>query len=106
MKLGIFARTFPRPSLEGVLDAVVKCGLTEVQFNLACAGIAPLPQRIEESLLSRIGNGFRLRGLNMAAVSGTFNMIHPDTDVRATGLSGLQVLADAAPNLGTGVITL
>ena len=38
MQLGIFAKTFPRPTLEETLDAVADRGLTELQFNMSCAG--------------------------------------------------------------------
>ena len=33
MRLGIFARTYTRPTLEAVLDAVLADGLDAVQFN-------------------------------------------------------------------------
>ena len=42
----------------------------------------------------------------MAAVSGTFNMIHPDPAQRADGLRRLAVLAAACGALGTRLITL
>jgi sugar phosphate isomerase/epimerase len=42
----------------------------------------------------------------MAAVSGTFNIIHPDKAARRDGMRRLRVLAAASSALGTGVITL
>jgi sugar phosphate isomerase/epimerase len=42
----------------------------------------------------------------MAAVSGTFNMIHPDRQQRRDGLQRLRVLAEACPRMGTRIITL
>ncbi len=42
----------------------------------------------------------------MAAVSGTFNLIHPDRATRKALLTNLAVLADACQAMGTGVITL
>ena len=41
MNVGIFAKTFARPSLEATLDAVRAHDLDCVQFNLACAGLPP-----------------------------------------------------------------
>jgi len=38
MQLGIFARTFVRPSLEETLDAVKSYGLDFLQFNFSCDG--------------------------------------------------------------------
>jgi len=46
------------------------------------------------------------RGLEMAAVSGLFNMIHPDVRARRDGLRRLRELASACEHLGTSVITL
>ena len=42
----------------------------------------------------------------MAAVSGTYNMAHPDPAVRADGARRLEALIAAAPALGTSVVTL
>jgi sugar phosphate isomerase/epimerase len=77
MKLGIFAKTFPRPTLEETLDAVVAQGLTHVQFNFSCVGLLTLPERIDERQCAQIAAAFRERGLTMAAISGTFNMCCP-----------------------------
>ena len=49
MRLGIFAKTFSRPTVEGVFDAVREHGLNCVQFNMACAGLPSLPDHIAPS---------------------------------------------------------
>jgi sugar phosphate isomerase/epimerase len=106
MRIGIFAKTFARPSLEEVLDAVASHGLDCVQFNMSCAGLPSLPERIEPSLCGRIAGAMAARGLTMAAVSGTFNMIHPDIERRQDGLRRLAVLAAACRPMGASLITL
>jgi hypothetical protein len=42
MRLGIFARTFARPTVEDVFDSVRAHGLSCVRFNLSCAGVPTL----------------------------------------------------------------
>ena len=106
MRLGIFAKTFARPTLEATLDAVRSHGLDCVQFNLACAGLPSLPVRIDAAICERIRREAALREITIAAVSGTFNMIHPDPLERRTGLERLRVLADACPRFGAPLITL
>jgi sugar phosphate isomerase/epimerase len=106
MRLGIFAKTFVRPTLEETLDAVVAHGLDCVQFNMACAGLSSLPERVPGNLARRIGQEMAARNLTMAAVSGTFNLIHPEPAQRQDGLRRLRVLAEACPWMGTRVITL
>ena len=106
MRLGIMATTFARPTLEATLDAVAACGVQSVQFDLACAGVPTLPAQIAPALCTRVHDAFAVRGLTMEALSGTFNMIHPDLRQRAEGLRRLRVLLDACGALGTTVVTL
>jgi sugar phosphate isomerase/epimerase len=103
--LGIFAKTFPRPTLAENLDAVRSHGLGVVQYNLACAGLASLPERIEQRLAQRIGAAASRR-IRIAAVSGTYNMIDPIRERRDAGMRRLGELAGACALLGTRIITL
>ena len=106
MNIGIFAKTFARNTLEDALDAVAGHGIASVQFNMACAGLPSMPDEISAELAGRIRAAHAARGIEMAAVSGTFNMIHPDPAVREAGLRRLGVLAGAARAMGTELITL
>lgn len=106
MRLGIFARTFSRPTVEGVFDAVREHQLDCVQFNMACAGLPTLPDDIAPSLAIRIHEASMSRGTEIAAVSGTYNMAHPDPEARQAGLRRLRTLASACHGMGTSVVTL
>ncbi|MCS6826612.1 MAG: sugar phosphate isomerase/epimerase [Caldilinea sp.] len=106
MWIGIFAKTFMRPTLAETLDAVIGHGIHSIQFNLACAGLPSLPDRIERSTARSIREASAARNIDMAAVSGTFNMIHPDPEQRRAGVRRLRVLAEASHDLGVEVITL
>lgn len=97
MELGIFARTFARPGPGAVLDAVRDCGLRTMQFNLALAEGVPAGE---------IRAACEARGLRMAAVSGTYNMAHPDPAARADGLRWLRAVIASAGDFGTGTVTL
>ena len=106
MQLGIMASTFVRPTLPQTLDALVAHGLHTAQFSLECAGLSSMPDHLDPATISAIRQEFSERRLTMAAVSGTYNMIHPDPIVRQSGLQRLQVLAAACEPLGTALITL
>lgn len=106
MEIGIFAKTFARPSLTATLDAVLASGLRVVQFNMACAGLPSMPDAIPPALAASIRRELVARDMQMAAVSGTFNVIHPDHWTRADGMRRLRVLAAACREMGTSVITL
>jgi len=106
MQIGIFSKTFARPTLADVLDAVAAHGLQHVQFNLDCAGLDPMPDVIDDATCDVIRQALAARGIQMAAISGTFNMIDPDLSQRQLGLQRLRVLAAACKRLDTQVITL
>ena len=106
MRLGIFARTFARPTLEATLDAVAGHGLDAVQFNPLLLGGPSLPEAIAPADAARVSAAHRERGLEMVAVSGTYNMAHPDPARRAEGARRLAALIAVAPAVGTRVVTL
>ncbi len=101
MRIGIFAKTFVRPTLAATLDAVVAHGLDTVQFNLSCAGLPTLPDQIEPAAAEEIRAALAARRIEMAAISGTVNLIHPDVHIRQAGLRRLGVLIAACGQLGT-----
>ena len=106
MEVGIFERTFARPTLAAALDAVRAHGLGAVQFDLASAGLPSMPDRIEPRQAAAIRADLEARRIAMAAVSGTFNIIHPDETERREGMRRLREIAAACPALGTRIITL
>jgi sugar phosphate isomerase/epimerase len=106
MQVGIFAKTFDRPSLPEVLDAVVENGFSRLQFNMACAGLPSMPEEISSELTDQIAKEMLARNLKMDALSGTFNMIHPDKQILHNGLKSLGLLISNANQMGTPVITI
>jgi sugar phosphate isomerase/epimerase len=106
VRLGILAKTFSRPSLEEVLDAVAGHGLHETQLNMSAAGLSSMPGEIDPALADRVREAAAGRNVALSAVSGTFNMAHPDEGVRRDGLRRLSVIAGACRRLGASTITL
>jgi sugar phosphate isomerase/epimerase len=106
MRLGIFAKTFARTTVEGVFDAVAEHKLECVQFNFSCAGLPPLPPKIDPALCARIREYATAKRISIAAVSGTFNLIDPDADRLRENFARMRKLALACPQIGTSVITI
>ncbi len=106
MRLGIFTSVFKRPTLPERLDAIRALGLDCVQFDLGSAGMESMPAHIDLAACEEIRSAFTASRVAMSAVNGTFNMIHPDLEVRQDGLRRLRELALACGSLGTPVITL
>lgn len=106
MQLGIFAKTFEGSTPGPVLNAVAKAGYGAAQYNMACSGLAPMPDAIPDAASAAIAAEARASGVDIVAVSGTYNMIHPDMRVREAGHRRLEVLAAQARGMGTPLITL
>lgn len=106
MQLGIFAKTFPGTSPAPVLAAVRSAGFTTTQYNMACSGLAAMPKVIQADDARAVADAARASGVQVIALSGTYNMIHPDPAVRQAGHERLAVLAEAAAAIGSGLITL
>jgi sugar phosphate isomerase/epimerase len=99
---GIFAKTFA----ERPFEAARRAGYAAVQYNMACAGLDPMPEEIPVELVASIRADAAAAGIQIASLSATYNMIHPDTRVRQAGLRRLRVLAAAARSMGTRLLTL
>lgn len=106
MKLGIFAKTFDGTDPETVLKAVAGAGFACAQYNMACSGLPPMPDEISNAQARSVADAAAITGVEIIAVSGTYNMIHPDLAVRRAGHRRLAVLAERCAAMSTGLITL
>ena len=106
MRLGIFAKTFAGSDPALVLQAAGAAGFACVQYNMACSGLPALPDELAAADCSAVRQASLAAGVAISAVSGTYNMIHPDPAVRSLGLRRLAVLIAHAAALGTGIVTL
>ena len=106
MEPGIFTKIFQRPDVAGVFDAARNHGLRQVQLIMRPDGDEALLDEIPGSLLDEIRMGSDRTGVRIAAVSGIYNMAHPDVIVRQAGLERLRKVIAAAPLVGATGITL
>jgi len=106
MRIGIFAKTFSGHDPAAVLRAVHDAGYACTQFNLASADLDAMPASVPDETIAAIAAAARDAGVTIEALSGTYNMIHPDPAVRAHGLERLGVVIEAATRLGVGMVTL
>lgn len=106
MELGIFAKTYQRDSIDAFFAAIAADDLTCTQWNMTCNGLPSLPDAIPQEVLANTRAAAAAHGVEITALSATFNLIHPDPAQRAHGLAHLRVLAAACAGLGTRVLTL
>jgi sugar phosphate isomerase/epimerase len=106
MQLGIFAKTFSGKSPHTVLQAVRNAGFTTAQYNMACSGLPAMPDTISNHVISDVIAAATKSGIKLIALSGTYNMVHPNVAIRSNGHKQLAVIAQAAEALAIPLVTL
>lgn len=106
MQIGIFAKTFPGTDPRKILSAVRDCGYAGTQFNLACCGLPSMPDAVPNEVIAATRIAAETSGVTLAALSGTYNMAHPDRAVRDAGLRQLAVVIKTASALSIPLVTL
>ena len=106
MKLGIFAKTFAGETPQAVLQAASGAGFGAVQYNMACSGIGSLPQVLPSAFAAEVRAAAQATGVEIAAVSATYNMIHPDMTRRLAGRASFAAIAAQAGAMGTRLLTV
>jgi sugar phosphate isomerase/epimerase len=106
MKIGIFAKTFSRPTIDELFQAIASYKICSVQFNMSCTGLETFPGHVSAELVQQITKAAGKAAIELSALSGTFNMAHPDPAVRRDGLEKFKVLCEVADRLRIPVVTL
>jgi sugar phosphate isomerase/epimerase len=106
MKIGVFTKTFERETIEDVFEAARVYGYACVQLNWESAGLDEMPDTFDDAVCDRIRKAAESRGIAIAGVSGTYNMIHPDATEREDGMRRLKAIMRACERVGTQVVTL
>lgn len=106
MRAGIFAKTFAGSDPHAVLSRAAAAGFACVQYNFACSGLPPMPDAVPEEAVQAIDAARTASGVEIAALSATYNMIHPDRAVRESGMAQLRTALKVAAKLSIPLVTL
>lgn len=106
MKIGICTTDFKTQPVEALFARIRGYGFSQVQLSLASIGEEELPAQIDPGLIERIRRSAQDNALEIVAINGTFNMIHPDPAVRRRGIERFPVLAKAAHQLDCPILSL
>jgi sugar phosphate isomerase/epimerase len=90
---------------EATFAAVKADGFGAVQFNLSNLGLQPLPETAPTGL-ETVRNQAAAAGVVISALSGTWNMAHPDAAYRAQMRERFELVLQAAQTLGAPIVTL
>lgn len=102
----IFSRTYPVRNPEEVLKAIRADGFTGAQMNLSSFGMDSLPEVLDDDALAAGRAAEERLGVTLAALSGTYNMAHPDPEARLAMRPRFARVLEAARAIGAPVVTL
>lgn len=102
--LGIFARTFVRGTPGEVAKAVAGAGYALAHWNFAAVGLPTLAAGVDEGRFAEVREAFG--DIGIPSVSATYNVIHPDRELRERQTAEAVRLIGLAPRLGADVVTL
>lgn len=105
-QIGIFARTFNRPTVLEVFQAAKKYGFQTVQYNMVCSGLEPMPEIISPTTIAAVQAASKATGLTISGLSATYNMLHADKSLRARGKQRFEIMAKHSKAIGTNLLTL
>lgn len=106
MTVGIFSRTFAGRTLEQITTQIALYGITRVQFTFANIGLKSIPANIDPTILRNTREAFARQRIEIAAISGTVNLTHPNEEERRKGLRQLSRIIANCSDLGTRYVTL
>lgn len=102
----IFSRTYPLGQVTDVLRAIRADGFDGAQMNLSSFGMESLPDLLDEEALSEGRQEVARLGVTMAALSGTYNMAHPNPMQRRAERPRFVNVLKAARLIGAPIVTL
>ena len=105
MQAGIFSRTYAAKD-EAVFAAIKADGFSAAQLNLSSLGLESLPSSLPEDVMLQAKADAAKHGVALVALSGTYNMAHPDIAYRNAQRARFTNVVKAAKLMGIGVITL
>jgi len=102
----IFSRTYPVKSAAEVFHAIKRDGYGGVQMNLSSLGLESLPTNLPGGVAEQAGVYARASGVKIAALSGTYNMAHPDPAYRLEMRPRFSNVLLAAERMEAPVVSL
>ena len=106
MQLGVFSRTYLPIGIDRIFARIAQDGFQAIQFNFSSAGLPSLPADWPEAAISEVMESAAQRGLTICALSGTYNMAHPDVARRQADRIGFANVVRAAQVMKAPLVTL
>jgi sugar phosphate isomerase/epimerase len=106
VELGIFSRTYAAIGIDRIFARIAQDGFQTIQFNFSSAGLPSLPKDWHEAAITAVRASANHHGLSICALSGTYNMAHPDVARRQADRIGFTNVVRAAQVMQVPLVTL
>jgi sugar phosphate isomerase/epimerase len=106
VELGIFSRTYQPLGIDKIFAQIAHDGFQTIQFNFSSAGLPSLPKDWPEAIVKGVMASAAQSGLTICALSGTYNMAHPDVARRQSDRIGFTTIVRAAHFMKVPLVTL
>jgi sugar phosphate isomerase/epimerase len=104
--LGIFSRIYQPVGIDRIFTQIARDGFQTIQFNFSSAGLPSLPMEWPEPVVEGVMASANRAGLSICALSGTYNMAHPDVARRLVDRIGFTNIVRAAQFMQVPLVTL
>ena len=105
MQAGIFSRTYAAKG-EAVFAAIKADGFSAAQLNLSSLGLESLPSSVPDDVVLKAKADAAIHGVALVALSGTYNMAHPDVAYRKAQRAKFLNVVVAAKLMDIGIVSL
>jgi sugar phosphate isomerase/epimerase len=106
-RLGIFARTFRRPTPTGVAAEVARAGYALAHWNFAAIGLPTLADDLPDTAFTDVRAAFDAVEIGIPSISATYNVIGPDIERRSAETTrAARLIRRARALLGVEAVTL
>jgi len=106
VELGVFSRTYQPVGIDKIFAQIAHDGFQTIQFNFSSTGLSSLPKDYPEAIVKGVMASAAQSGLTICALSGTYNMAHPEVARRQAGRVGFTNVVRAAQVMHVPLVTL
>jgi L-ribulose-5-phosphate 3-epimerase len=106
MERGIFSKVFIEYPFEKALTKIRKFGFSTVQFNFSNVGLSSLPQNINYEIVEDIRQACEKTSITISVISGTFNTLELDEEIRQKNINGFRNVVETANALGVSYVSI
>ncbi len=103
----MFTPEISRSNFKELLIAARGYGFTQIQLDLSSTVFGEtMPEKIDPRRAKQIADEANSQNIEIAAITGTFNMAHPEPKKRSEGLNRLREMIESCKYFGTSLVTL